>query len=207
MSQMSHLKQKNGKVLETLLLSPGKTENPRYVLPPRGRRQADTPTIDTTVVRQRLTLRRGVRTRFIASAHSEAKRSAYRCFVGACTLRLAPTRAHPPPNPTPCHYMSPGPTPRYRLVGGWRPPKCSGTGWLGGRGGPSWVPGLTAHRSMHGRLKLSGTEAPRGGGFSTDRFFEHGNIRDIRDIGDIGDKCPNGDIGDKYCSTLRSAQP
>ena len=61
MSQMSHLKQKNGKVLETLLLSPGKTENPRYVLPPRGRRQADTPTIDTTVVRQRLTLRRGAR--------------------------------------------------------------------------------------------------------------------------------------------------
>ena len=125
MSQMSHLKQKNGKVLETLLLSPGKTENPRYVLPPRGRRQADTPTIDTTVVRQRLTLRRGVRTRFIASAHSEAKRSAYRCFVGACTLRLAPTRAHPPPNPTPCHYMSPGPSaplscpPHHRLGWGW----------------------------------------------------------------------------------------
>ncbi len=59
MSQMSHLKQNNGKVLETLPLSPGKTENLRYVLPPRGRRQADTPTINTTVVRQRLTLRRG----------------------------------------------------------------------------------------------------------------------------------------------------
>ncbi len=44
MSQMSHLKQKNGKVLETLPLSPGKTENLRYVLPLRGRRQADAPT-------------------------------------------------------------------------------------------------------------------------------------------------------------------
>src|SRR5712692_8870261 len=36
MSQMSHLKQKHGKVLKTLPLSPRKTENLRYVLPPRG---------------------------------------------------------------------------------------------------------------------------------------------------------------------------
>src|SRR5712692_10101453 len=61
-------------------------------------------------------------------------------------LRLAPTRAHPPIHPSPCHYISPGPPPRasvHRAVACWwgGPPKCSGTGLLGGRGGPLWVPG------------------------------------------------------------------
>src|SRR5438128_11324344 len=59
---------------------------------------------------------------------------------------LAPTRAHPPHTATPCHYMSPSPPPRasaqYAVVWGrGGHPTCSGTGRLGGRGGPLWVPG------------------------------------------------------------------
>ena len=76
---------------------------------------------------------------------------------------LAPTRAHPPIHPSPCLISPPEsslhvawPTtphvcpPRRRLVGGRRPPKCSGTGRLGGCGGPLWVPGLTVHSNLSG---------------------------------------------------------
>ncbi len=78
-------------------------------------------------------------------------------------LRLAPARAHPPPTLPRATTSRLAPTPlvcppRRRLGAGRRPPTCSGTGRLGGRGGPLWVPGLTARRSRHGCLKLSGTE-------------------------------------------------
>jgi len=53
--------------------------------------------------------------------------------------------------------MSPGPSaplscPLRHRLGVGRSPKCSGTGRLGGRGGPLWVPGLSTRRSMHGCL-------------------------------------------------------
>ena len=65
--------------------------------------------------------------------------------------RLAPARAPPPSNPTPCHYMLSTLLPRRRAVAWWRggSPTCSGTGWSGGAVGPLRVPGPTARRSMH----------------------------------------------------------
>ncbi len=79
---------------------------------------------------------------------------------------LAPTRAHPPHTTTPCHYISYGPSPRpcgppRRRLWWGGPSTCSGTGRLGGRGGPLWVPGLTTRSSMHRPKKLSGREPPR----------------------------------------------
>src|SRR6266699_1137653 len=83
--------------------------------------------------------------------------------------RLAPARAHPPLNLTPCHYMlyawhpqgpihpQPHPVPLHvvhpcsharRAVVWWRGGslKCSGTGWRGEVVGPLRVPGLTVPR-------------------------------------------------------------
>ncbi len=76
---------------------------------------------------------------------------------------LAPTRAHPPHTTTPCHYISYGPSPRpcgppHRRLGWGGPSKCSGTGRLGGRGGPLWVPGLTTHAACTPTPNVSGTE-------------------------------------------------
>src|SRR2546428_14162672 len=75
----------------------------------------------------------------------------------------APTRAHPLHTTTPCHYISYGPSPRpcgppRRRLGWGGPSKCSGTGRLGGRGGPLWVPSLTTRSSMHHPEKRSGRE-------------------------------------------------
>src|SRR3989454_4506884 len=80
-------------------------------------------------------------------------------------LTVLPTRAHPPHSTTPCHYMSYGPSPRPcgpppRRLGWGGPSTCSGTGRLGGRGGPLWVPGLTTRRSMLRPAKLSACLAP-----------------------------------------------
>ena len=61
--------------------------------------------------------------------------------------------------------MSPGPSaplscpPRHRLGVG-QSPKCSGTGWLSGCGGPLWVPGLSTRRSMHHPEKCLGEREP-----------------------------------------------
>src|SRR3989442_536979 len=58
-------------------------------------------------------------------------------------VRLAPTRAHPPPTSpratTCCTPLLPRPSRR-----------CLVAGRQGGAVGPLWVPGLTARRSMHG---------------------------------------------------------
>src|SRR3989442_14808797 len=68
---------------------------------------------------------------------------------------LAPTRAHPPHPAAPCHYISPGlppppsRSPCHRLVVGRCPLRCSGTGRLGGCGGPLWVPGRLPLPSCH----------------------------------------------------------
>src|SRR2546422_819164 len=74
-----------------------------------------------------------------------------------------PTRAHPPHPTTPCHYMSYGPSPRpcgppRRRLGWGGPSTCSGTGRLGGRGGPLWVPGLTTPAACTPAPNVSGTE-------------------------------------------------
>ncbi len=73
---------------------------------------------------------------------------------------------HPQPSPVPLHIVWPTP-PRVSTEpspdGGVGPPKCSGTGWLGGRGGPLWVPGPS--RRWGSRLplqKLSGREGTAG---------------------------------------------
>jgi hypothetical protein len=68
---------------------------------------------------------------------------------------------HPqgPIHPSPCHYMSPDPPPRCHLVVG-RSPKCSGTGRLGGCGGPLWVPGAGRIEICRGRAAVSRSRAP-----------------------------------------------
>jgi hypothetical protein len=82
-------------------------------------------------------------------------------------LRLPPTRAHPPPTQpraTTCRLALPPPCHARRAIvwGGGGFPTCSGTGRLGGRGGPLWVPGLSTRRSMHGCL--NNCQGESGGG-------------------------------------------
>ncbi len=67
---------------------------------------------------------------------------------------------HPQPSPVPLHLAWPPPrscVPRAVVRGQGGHLKCSGTGWLGGCGGPLWVPGLTTCHSMHRPEKLLGS--------------------------------------------------
>src|SRR5713226_2159523 len=65
-------------------------------------------------------------------------------------------------------------------------------------GEPNGMSVLICQYALSRPPALSHPPAPWGGGFFTDRFFEHGDIGDIGDIGDNGDKCR---------STRRSCRP
>ncbi len=119
-------------------------------------------------------------------------------------LRLAPTRAHPPPTQpraTTCR-LAHRPKRRPTAHLGWGGySKCSGTGWLGGCGGPLWVPGRLSRRlNGHSVGQLKMCQGERGWGAVPQNVVARGGWVDV------GGPCVAESLGDSQpgLSTRRS---